>query len=337
MPPLPEAKRQPAPNPSEPLPFKEEEAELDDVMMAMDVVDTLRHERMLITRDVNSVARQENLVDRLRGIYRGQGIEVPDEILLDGVKALEEERFRYQPPKDGLGTRLALLYVNRGKWLPLVYTVLGVIGLGWAVNYYGFTRPAQVESARVERLAESLPAQLEDLRETGLDLAATVDARAAVETAYANGTGALAVGDVERAEEAAETLTGINSELAVSYDLQVVNRAGEASGANRFELDRNGRRVSNQESYYLIVDAVGADGRPVEVSVTSDETGETRRTSTWGQRVTEAAHSRAVADKRADGIVDARDLGSKPLGELSVDYTTGDYAGEVLQGRILEW
>ena len=311
------------------------EAELDDVMMAMDVVDTLRHERMLITRDVNSVARQENLVDRLRGIYRGQGIEVPDEILLDGVKALEEERFRYQPPKDGLGTRLALLYVNRRKWLPLIYTVLGVVGLGWAVNYYGFERPAQLETARVERLAEALPAQLEDLREIGLDLAATADARAAVETAYANGTGALAVGDVERAEEAADTLSSINGELAVSYDLEVVSRPGELSGIDRYPDGR--ARTAANANHYLIVEALGADGAPVEVRVTSEETGRTDTVSKWGQRVTLDAYESAVADKRADGIVDARDLGSKPLGELSVDYTSGDYAGEVLPGRILEW
>ena len=119
------------PDTSVPLPFKELEAEdaaLDDVMLAMDVVDTLRHERMLIVRDINTEVRRETLVDRLRDIYKGQGITVPDDILMDGVKALEEERFRYQPPKPGFGLTLANAYINRAQWLPKVYFVLGLLG-----------------------------------------------------------------------------------------------------------------------------------------------------------------------------------------------------------------
>ena len=129
--PGPRPKRAPE-NRRKPLLFKEaelsaEDAKLDDVMMAMDVVDTLRHERMLVVRDVNAVTRRESLVDRLRGIYQGQGIEVPDDILLDGVRALEEERFRYAPPKPGLGTRLAMLYIDRARWLPAVWMAGGVL------------------------------------------------------------------------------------------------------------------------------------------------------------------------------------------------------------------
>ncbi|HXK56547.1 MAG TPA: DUF6384 family protein, partial [Gammaproteobacteria bacterium] len=49
---------------------------LSDVMLAMDVVDTLRHRRLLVERELQSDQRDEKLIDRLRDIYRSQGIEV---------------------------------------------------------------------------------------------------------------------------------------------------------------------------------------------------------------------------------------------------------------------
>jgi len=65
---------------------------LDDIMLAMDVVDTLRHEHIMVEKDLASENRRKNLIERLRGIYKAQGIEVPDSVLMDGVLALEEQR-----------------------------------------------------------------------------------------------------------------------------------------------------------------------------------------------------------------------------------------------------
>ena len=69
-----------------------EEKTLDEVLLAMDVVDTLRHRAQLVDRELDSEERRADLLERLREIYTAQGIEVPDHILLDGVKALEERR-----------------------------------------------------------------------------------------------------------------------------------------------------------------------------------------------------------------------------------------------------
>ena len=93
-------------------------APLDDVMLAMDVVDTLRHNQDLVTRELSEGNREQQLIDKLREIYRQQGIEVPDHILKEGVAALSQSRFAYTPPKPGLGTTLARLYVARRRWLP---------------------------------------------------------------------------------------------------------------------------------------------------------------------------------------------------------------------------
>lgn len=93
-----------------------EDERLSDVMLAMDVVDTLRHRRLLVERELLSDQRDEKLIDRLREIYRSQGMEVTDEVLRAGVEALREERFSYRPPRKSLAVRLAHIYVQRGKW-----------------------------------------------------------------------------------------------------------------------------------------------------------------------------------------------------------------------------
>ena len=202
---------------------------LDDVMLAMDVVDTLRHDRALAARDMASVERREDLIDRLRGIYKAQGINVPDDVLLDGVKALEEQRFAYTPPKKGLGTSLARLYIRRRKWLPLIYTFAFIVGSLGAVNYVGFVRPAQVQSERIERLlTKELPAQLEEARDKSLGLASTESLKSKVRDLYGAGEVALLDKNITNAETAVADLNALARALGQSYELRVVSRYGEA-------------------------------------------------------------------------------------------------------------
>src|SRR5690625_1281638 len=85
-------------------------APLDDVMLAMDVVDTLRHREALIERELGSAERDEQLIERLRKVYASQGIEVTDEILKEGIAALKEDRFVYRPPPRSAATRWAHVY-----------------------------------------------------------------------------------------------------------------------------------------------------------------------------------------------------------------------------------
>ena len=39
---------------------------LDDVMLAMDVVDTLRHDQLIVERELNEEERRAKLIERLR-------------------------------------------------------------------------------------------------------------------------------------------------------------------------------------------------------------------------------------------------------------------------------
>ena len=81
---------------------------LDEVMLAMDVVDTLRHRERLVERELNEDVRDEQLIARLRELYGSQGIEVPDRIIKEGVEGLKESRFVYTPPPPSLARTLAV-------------------------------------------------------------------------------------------------------------------------------------------------------------------------------------------------------------------------------------
>ena len=103
-------------------------------MLAMDVVDTLRHRQDLVTRELDESSREGQLIEKLREIYHQQGIEVPDHILKEGVEALNESRFVYTPPKASFGTALARLYVGRRRWGPAALALaLSVLNTGLLV------------------------------------------------------------------------------------------------------------------------------------------------------------------------------------------------------------
>ena len=76
---------------------------LDELMLAMDVVDTIRHRELIVERELGQGERDEALRNRLREIYRGQGIEVSDRTIDEGIKALKESRFVYTPPPPKIG------------------------------------------------------------------------------------------------------------------------------------------------------------------------------------------------------------------------------------------
>src|SRR5688572_12409617 len=93
-----------------------DKAPLDELMLAMDVVDTLRHKELMLARELQAEDRDERLLEQLREIYTSQGIVVTDEVLAQGVKALREERFAYPQPQPSLSRTLAYAYVTRGRW-----------------------------------------------------------------------------------------------------------------------------------------------------------------------------------------------------------------------------
>jgi hypothetical protein len=135
-------------------------------MLAMDVVDTLRRRERMVRRELDAEGREADLTERLRRIYHAQGIEVPAHILEEGVAALKEDRFVYKPPSEGLGVKLARLYVSRARWGKWVLGGIAVLIAAWAVNYFVFVAPEAALRAEDTAAAREALRSLEDLRTT---------------------------------------------------------------------------------------------------------------------------------------------------------------------------
>lgn len=133
---------------------------LDEVMLAMDVVDTLRHQRALVEAELDGEQRERRLIARVQSVYESQGMEVPEGVIAEGVKALAEDRFTYDPPERGFAVRLAEIYVERGKWA-LRLLILVAIGCGvWA----SFAIPAYYErQSLIETFRDRVGEVLQDV------------------------------------------------------------------------------------------------------------------------------------------------------------------------------
>lgn len=304
-------------------------APLDDVMMAMDVVDTLRHAEKLVERELAADERARRLKERLRQIYASQGMEVSDAILDEGVAALEDERFAYNPPEIGRWSRwLAMLWIRRGRWskgLAVGVVVLAVIGAGY---YWGVVRPAERQAAeRTEALTVGLPGEFAAELERVKAVSRVDRAIEVAERLVAEGLAAAKAGDLEAAQGKAAALSALRQMLEQEYVIRVVGRPGQRSGIFRIPDANPAAR-----NYYLIVEAVDPSGRPVRVRVTSEEEGKTDLVETWGMRVGAAEFERVRADKQDDGIIQNNRVGVKRRG-----YLQPEYAIPVQGGAILEW
>ena len=311
------------------VPAVRDKSKLDDVLLAMDVVDTLRHREQLVLSELDAGAREAALLERLKDIYAAQGIDVPERILKEGVKALEEKRFLYEPPKPSLGVSLAKLYITRDRWLaPVTFALVAVFALVGAYQI-GVVAPAKANAARAQiELTETLPAELTRLHAEIGAIAIEDGATLQADALLAAGRKAVAAGDAKAARAAVDDLKTLQGDLTAIYQVRVVYGPGEEyTGVFRIPDDVPGAR-----NYYLIVEAVDPAGRLVEVPVTSEEDRRSDRVSRWGQRVSEDVFNGVAADKGDDQIIQNAVIGQKAAGYLSPQYTV-----ETPGGAILEW
>jgi hypothetical protein len=302
---------------------------LDDVMMAMDVVDTLRHRDDLVTRELGGADREAQLLDRLRDIYRQQGIEVSDQILREGVAALNESRFLHTPPKPGLGVTLARFYVSRKIWAPWFAGILLVLALaigGYFFAYLPF-RAAEAEGARVE-LSQTLPAQMDTLVQTITHESKVAEAVSEAGAFRDRGKIAASEGNRAGATTAVLALQNLLDKLRLDYTIRIVSRDGEKSGFWTFP-DINVEATN----FYLVVEAIDSTtGRALTLDIRNEENGQTEKVSAWGLRVPEETYRAVEADKRDDGIVGNDVIGVKQAGFLDPDYVVN-----VLGGTVTRW
>jgi hypothetical protein len=289
---------------------------LDEVMLAMDVVDTLRRRERLVKAELDDLGREEDLKERLRKIYAAQGIDVPDHVIEQGVAALKEGRFTYSPPPRTSATRLARIYVNRGDWGKWVGGILGIMILAAVIHYVSFVAPDA-----------ALPDDLVRVHTEAAALAGNARARETLERYLGAGQSALRNEDTEGARLALRKLEAARTVLGQEYSVRIVNRPGERSGVWRIPDLNSGAR-----NYYILVEAVDPAGRVLAVPILNEETRETETVEIWGLRVDEKTFNAVARDKQDDGIIERDRFGYKARGELVPRYdmsTTG--------GAITRW
>ncbi len=225
---------------------------LTDVMLAMDVVDTLRHEQRLVQRALDRDARDQALIRRVRESYAAQGIEVSEDMVRAGVDALRAREFAYEPAPPGLKTRLLHGWVGRRRIARGVGLFAGVAAL-IAAGYIGFvTLPERAEQAEaIEQMNAAISVATVDQatldrRRTSLGAAlAQVDAEA-VAAEFRDGF------ERERAAAAA----GLES---AARDLEAASALTQTAGYDRdtepARLDAAGRRLTQQRAALSAVTA----------------------------------------------------------------------------------
>src|SRR5262245_833313 len=293
-----------------------EKAPLDELMLAMDVVDTLRHKELVLARELTAEDRDAKLLEQLREIYTSQGIAVTDEILQRGVDALREERFVFTAPPPSFSRTLAHAYVTRGRWGKVVGGGVALLAVA-AVAFQVFVRGPELRQAIEEqRQAREAPAAL---TAAFAELDANTDDPAALDPARADlATGQLAVarGDVDAVRAATAEIETLNARVMTEYELRVVSRPGRESG---FWRDYQGN--AGARTYYLVVEAIAPNGRALTLPIVNAEDQSTSNVSAWALRVDQPTFERAVADKQDDGIIQNNLVGRKRRGVLDREYT----------------
>lgn len=301
---------------------------LDDLMMAMDVVDTLRHDDALVQRELGKDTSDAALIARLREIYASQGISVPDHILEQGVSGLKQDRFVYAPPAAGFSRTLALAYIRRGmiaKFGGIALALIVAAVIGWQTLVVAPRERAA--TALAQELATGIPAEVARLTGAIDRLSQDPAALTQAVTLATDADRAIGAKDLTAARKAVADLAALEAELSTRFEVRIVSRPGTPTGVTRIpDVNRATR------NFYLVVEAIGPDGKAIPRTIVSEEDRKPKTVTIWGQRVPEAVFNRIRDDKAKDGIVQDAVLGTKARGKLAIDW-----AMKVENGAITTW
>lgn len=295
----------------------DKQAPLEDLMAAMDVVDTLRHRRGIAAREMDGEGRQERLLERLKQMYGAQGIDVSDHVLQEGIDALEQERFKYQSVAPSWRTKFSSMWVSRTRWgKPVGFlAVLGSLFSG----VYVVTDVLPERELR-SQLPQSIELSLKSIEQIANDRAVFEQAKFQADNAVT----ALSDDDLDRAQKIERNLKKIDQGLRAVYSVRVISRQGQDSGVWRIP-DIN----DSSRNYYLIVEAVDDNNKVKELEILNEETNKRSMAKTWGIRVNEETFFKIAADKKDDGIIQGNKVGDKRVGDMAPTFTIPTTGGTI--------
>lgn len=205
---------------------KSEKIELNEIMMAMDVVDTIRHQRSLVDRELGTEDHDQALIAKIRKIYADQGLEVSDDVIASGVKALREERFTYSPPKKSFQLILAYLYINRGRWATRGALLLAALLVVYLVYQFAVVAPqkrsrqkaAHAINLRIDRQLDQISVAKERLARLNQSLTQAKEAGSRKSSAAARGLFDRAARNISTAQEKVRALEKLEIKTRVDTD-----------------------------------------------------------------------------------------------------------------------
>jgi hypothetical protein len=177
-----------------------------------------------------------------------------------------------------------------------------------------------VAQARVADL--QLLQQFQQLKNSVNSTAKVADARTDAERLLVAGTEALKVGQTDVAQQRLAELETLQQQLNLTYTLRIVTKG--KTGV--WHVPRVNEQARN---YYIVVEPIGTDGKPVQVPVTSEEDGTTRMESRFGLRVDELTYQQVEQDKRDNGIIENLTFGTKAAGYLEPEYQMPTLGGKI--------
>ncbi|MBA3518386.1 MAG: hypothetical protein H0T75_12255, partial [Rhizobiales bacterium] len=262
------------------------------------------------SREIDEAGREADLMARLRAIYAGQGIQVSDAVLVQGIRALDESRFVYTPPEPNLATSLALLWVERNRYLKAAAALVLLVAALAGAYYETRVRPLRqtasaLEAAHSEAVAEAAGPAGRERADRLLDA----------------GAAALEESDTGAAAQALGDLRSLRASLQSEYELRIVSTAFKVPPTALHERIR-----------YLIVEAVAPDGGILTLPVANGEAKAPQPVARWGIAVNPDVYLAVDQDLKADGRIDDAALGVKRRGEPDVEFLK-----PVLGKTITEW
>ena len=180
---------------------------------------------------------------------------------------------------------------------------------------------ASTTASEFEHVAE-LVVRFQRLKNSVNSSAKVAEARTEAERLLVAGTEALKVGQIDVAQQRLAELETLQQQLNLTYTLRIVTKG--KTGV--WHVPRVNEQARN---YYIVVEPIGTDGKPVQVPVTSEEDGTTRMESRFGLRVDQRTYQRVEQDKRDNGIIDNLVFGTKAAGHLEPEYQMPTLGGKI--------
>lgn len=301
---------------------------LDEMTRVMDVARTLRKERSIAERELNREETIRLLRLKLREAADLAGDPVTDQQIEVAIEHYFANLHEFDPPDTSWETTLAHFYVRRNQILGwgLALAAAGLLTWGW---WFSGLMPS---ARRTEMRAQQTYAEVQEVAGAIEVLTENPELTSGIESARSEASSYLDRGDVSQLEQLRDRLLLQETVLKDEYRLMIVT--GEQSGVDRYV-----GQDAAVSGYYLIVEAVDSNGKPVAMQVRNGETGKFERVTKWAEQVPQEVYEQVRDDKQADGIVDTREFAVKRRGELDVKISLTGPDGQIFErGRqITEW